>query len=792
MEFLEEPLKQRIKKTLKYLQIIFYLATLFLWFKGNFLAFKKIRISYLIPLLILLILTAIRLCLKSSKKKIRFSFKINKVAIALLILVTIATLVRIPFLINNFGLMDGDEAIPALAGKHISEGKVPALFYYGAMFQGSLPQHFYALMFKLFGYSILVVKITAFIAFVFFLAIQFILLNKIFSFKFALAICSFYCFPFANLIRTSFDIGSGFPFVLLMGILIFYLTYLIYYNNQEKCLPILGFLIGLTLWTHQITVSIILTSFLFILLKFKLQWKKYLTLIFYAFIGSFPLILNEVYYKFPLLRFLFSYGTGTENPNKLQTTRDVTLSLISHETNFLNHLYLILIFLGAFVLLYLSLKKKKFLPANLYLIFAVLFFLIYIFSGFSNIVVSRYLYPFYIVLPVLLSSVFYLLKSKIKYIIPAALFLIMFFVSEAKTTNSFFLSTKEEHIQLRNIVSAMKETHHKYWMGNYWTAYLITSLTGENLTVASYTITRYLPYQLLYYNESQDSNWVFFGDAQKGTARKLANAIGNLGIKAKIKKFEKGRLIYDIDGDFYPSLFVMQNLPEKVPEFALERIEESKGYLELFFKTKEISSFGFRIHAEIEKFSTAVKTIAVDGEETKVKIPFPKKKFFTVKYYLEFKGMIIRSTFCEFSYNLSPQALRGKRKKFIYLSGFGPRINFPNEKSIFCGKKIRIEINKKMKKNQKIYIYLFSHFDFKDLSWYGNYVQKVSFFINKQLLGEKELLDGENILTIDFKKVRKKKKSNILELQFKYCLPLTSYDLWRTSALLELEKIEIK
>ena len=252
--------KKKLELGLKLLQAFLYLATIFLWFKDNFPAFKRIRISYLIPLVALLILVLVKFYLKPEKKKFHFSLKSNKVVIAILALSLIAFLVRIPFFVNNYGMMDGDEAIPALAGKHISEGKIPALFYYGAMFQGSLPQHFYALTFKIFGYSALAAKATAFMAFILFLAFQFLLLTRIFSFRFAVAVCFFYSLPFSNLIRTSFDIGSGFPFVLLMGTLIFYLTYLVYERNSQKYLPVLGFLMGLAFWTHQITVSIILTT----------------------------------------------------------------------------------------------------------------------------------------------------------------------------------------------------------------------------------------------------------------------------------------------------------------------------------------------------------------------------------------------------------------------------------------------------------------------------------------------------------------------------------------------------
>ena len=114
-------------------------------------------------------------------------YRMKRTAAALGLILGLATVTHLPFLTHSFGLMDSDEAIPALMSKHIAEGRQPPLFFYGAFFQGSFPQHFTAAFFKLFGYSVPLAKGTAFLAFALFLVVQFFLIKKPFSFGLACA-----------------------------------------------------------------------------------------------------------------------------------------------------------------------------------------------------------------------------------------------------------------------------------------------------------------------------------------------------------------------------------------------------------------------------------------------------------------------------------------------------------------------------------------------------------------------------------------------------------------------------
>jgi len=84
----------------------------------------------------------------------RLQIKFDKVFFAIVVLLLIAIAIRIPFYVYNFGLVDSDDFIPILSGKHISEGKLPPVYFYGEQYEGSFAHHIFALMFKIFGYSV--------------------------------------------------------------------------------------------------------------------------------------------------------------------------------------------------------------------------------------------------------------------------------------------------------------------------------------------------------------------------------------------------------------------------------------------------------------------------------------------------------------------------------------------------------------------------------------------------------------------------------------------------------------
>ena len=781
---------------LKYLQAFFYLAFLSLWFKNNFPPLKNIRLSYLLPLGLLVLTTLLRLYLKYRSKKLKFRLRLNKkVFISLILLVMIATLIRIPYLFYSGGLMESDKAISALMGKHISEGKLPPIFWYGQLRQGSLKEHFNALMFKIFGYSIPIFMLIPLLFYLGFLTVQFISLKDIFSYNFSLAVSIFYCLPMGILTESViWDSAGGLPLILFLGSLIVYLSYLIHFKSRENLASILGFLMGLAFFAHQIAIFFLVTAFLLIIAKFKFHWKKYLNLLFYAFLGCFPIILHEFFSGFILTRFMFSGEKGILTWTKIKKTLEIILSLISHKNNIFGYLCLISTLLGIAAIISLSLKKRKFLSENIYVLFSVIFLLVYFSSSFSNLYWIRYLTPLYFVLPVLLLSGFLLIKPKIKYVFMATLILSLFLLNNLKGELSIFTSVKISHFNSKNIVKKIQHTQKKYWQGNFWTAYYLTAVSKENIIIDSYTVKRYFPYWLFYYNQGQNNNFIFLtGELNRYRRENLINLLNKFNIKAKIEKIGKCWLVYDIEGEVFPKA-TLAPIPEEIPRLKLVESKISRGYLNLLFKNgtkSEIS--GFRLNAEIPGYSSATKPFSSEKNQIKIKLPLPDKKAIKMIYHLNYLGLRIPSTEKEMSYSFplkKPAKKRKKKEEITYLSGFGPRRLVHNKKLTICGKEIKLEINKILKKKNTIHIYLNSPIEFDHPYWYGDFHQHVSAFLNDVYLTETELKPEDNTLILNLKNFRPKKTGNILSLKFRYALPLPQTPFWKVACF--LEKVEIK
>jgi len=778
---------------LNYLQLIFYVCFLFLWFKDNIHPLKNINVSFLIPFIPLMAITFIRLFFKIRYKKINIQLRFNKVFLAVLVIILIAVGLRIPHLVYNSGLLGSDDAVPALMGKHISEGKLPPIYYYGQLYMGSLSQHFFAFMFFIFGYSVFLLKLSTLFFYLVFIIIQFLLIKEIFSFSFSLIISFFYCLPIGHLINVSFDNTGAYSLVLALGSSLIYISYLIYHRNRENLIPALGFLMGISFWAHQITLCFILTSLIIVAFKVRLHLRKYLTLSFFALIGSFPLLMQEIYEKFVLLRFLFPGRMQVMSWEKLERTAKQTVSLFSLENNPLNYIFFMLLLLGFMLLVYLSFRKKRLLPQTIYSLFFIIFYLMYLSSGFSNISVVRYLYPLYFCVPVLLIAVFLFLKSRIKYFISVALILILFFFLNLEKSHSGYLETKGRHLHLNRVIASMEETGERYWLGRYWTAYLITALAKEKIIVDSYTVNRYYPYRLYYYNRGQNNNFVFLrgkGHPEREHAEKLTNLMKILSIGFKKKTIGDCWLIYDVESPVFLNAFIGY-VPSRIPSLDLAQVNSSKKYVHLVFKNEEtVEDSGFRLHIEIPGYSSMVRGISLEKEVIKMRIPFPRKKSFKIEYYLDYMGHRIPSTLKEVSFSPSARHLRKRKKEIVYLSGFGPKVTVSDKQMRICAKEVKFEINKKLKQESRVRLHLDSPFQFYHPYWYGEYFQAVKIYVNDVYLREKRLDDGENVIEFVMRGTQFRKRANVCTLKFRYHLPFEFTPLWKTAAL--LDKIEVK
>ena len=762
-----------------------------------------------------LIITLIKIPIGLQPKNIKLPAQFKKYFIAIVVLVLIATAVRIPFLIHNFGLLDADDALPILTAKHISEGKIPPVYHYGQYRFGTLCYHIYALVFKLFGFSILSALLTSVFLYLAFIVAQFFFFEEIFSsFSLAFVLALFYCLPFGHLFAVSFHLGTSFPLVLLGSSVSLYIAYLIYAKDNEKLVPYLGLCIGLLYWIHPSTIAVALTSFVLIALRFKLKWKKYLKFLIYGAVGGFPIILSEIAYKFVTTKYIFlGRKDNFIDWEKTKSTISNIINLVSSKENFLNSIYIFFFLAGIVVTFYLNFKKKKFVPANVFLIFFFVFLIIFLPSRFSHSALfrMRYLYPLYFVFPVFLVGAIIPLKSKAKYVLIILSFLIIMFFSNLSVTRENYSLVRAAHSHLRKIIDVVEKTDEKYWAGDFWQVNLLTALSGEKIIGWPYSHEDYLPYKLMYFNQGENNNFIFFyepgsfavkfremyqhiaGNIKRNFDQsvKFVKLIERWGIEADKKKVgDNCWLVYNISGQFFPSA-VLNPIPQRFPTPELSKVECSKGFLFISLKNESLSEkYPLRIHIEIPGYCAVMRGFNSNQEEIRLNLPFPPQKSFTIKYYVDFRGLKIPSTEREFVYTLTDQQLEAGRRNIVYLSGFGPWRKIFGEKRKICEKSANLEINNLMNKDSHVRLHLYSPFGFSHPFWYGDYSQEVKIEINGNPLLDKRLEEGENIVEFDLKDVEVHKDHNVIKMEFKYHLPFEFSPLRKTAVL--FDKIEIE
>ena len=782
---------------LDYLLWFFFGCLIFIWFKDNFTSFRKFHISPLIPLVLFALVLLLKLFIRKKQKRlIRLPrFKVNKVIMAIIVLLLLAIAFRIPFLVHNFGLYTSDHAVSALMAKHISEGNLPPIYYYGQLYLGTVSEHFFAGMFLLFGYSAFLLKFSTLLFYLAFIAVQFLLLKEIFPFDFSVLVSLFYCLPIGHLVTVSFFNTAPFALTLLFGALLFYVTYLISYKNRASLIPILGFLIGLSFWTHQIAMAFILTSLIFLVWKLGLQLKKFAALFVFALLGSLPFWIHEIYEGFSLVKFLMPGEGKISLGPRIQRATNFIQELFFLKGTPLDNIFLALVVLGFGIFIFLSFKKRTLVPQSLFSIFFFLFLVLYLASDFSDKDVIRYLYPLYFCLPVLLFSLFSFIRSRVKYAVIFLLFVSLFLFGNLKEQIWGSQITQGTDRLLRKVVTSIEKTGKSYWRGEYWSAYLISALSKEKLIVDSWAQNRYFPYRLDYYNRGENNNFIFLrgrSSYEAKVAERLISLLDTLDIGYKTQEIGDSLLVYDVESTVFPPVFDLKaSIPSQLPNFELTGIRNSQGYLFLAFQNhRKIEGLHLRAHVKIPDYSTAFLDFSWNTEEIGIKIPFPDKESFKIQYSLDYIGLKIPSSEKEIFYSSPEDEVRMRRDPIVTLSGIGPIINFEGKMLRICKKEVKFEINRGLNDGTRVHLYLYSPFQFDHPYWYGEYSQKVRVEMNGIFIKEYEMEDGANHIEIFLEDIQLKERANILTLQFDYHMPFDFSLRWKTAAL--LEKIEIQ
>jgi hypothetical protein len=761
----------RILKILKGLSVFLYLGVIFLWFRGNFAPLRDADVSSLIPLVPLIGILAARIVLAVRDKGIRLRPRLTRGGLALFAVLLLAFALRLPFLLHGTGMMTSDDAIPALMGKHIAEGKLPPVYYYGQQYIGSLPSHVFALLFKCLGYSITLFKLATLFFYLGFIAVQFFLIRELFSPDFAFLTGVFYALPVGSLVNVGFDNTGHYALVLFLGSSVIYLAYLAAFKKKELFLCPLGFLIGLSFWTHQITAAFIVTALVMVAVFGKVRLPKFLAMGFYAAVGCFPLLLSEIFNRFQIVGYLTGGEKRPWSGPKLKETGNLMGSLFFPESRPLGLLALALSLAGLGMLIIRACRKRERLCQAHWALFLILFGLMYALSRFSDRPVGRYLWPLYFCLPVFFLYVLYRVSPpKLRSFSVLALigFVLAFNV---KGRYEEWRSVRDGHTRTGRVMAALDETGDRFWLADYWTSYLITAISGEKVICASTTTSRYYPYRLQYYNPYRGDRFIFLrgsGSQERDYAENLVRMLSSLAIPFKKTEAGDAWLIHDIGSPVYPHA-LREPVPAAIPVLSLEQARFENGYLEVTFKNSERSDPSeFRLVTEIMGYSAGTRRFSGLDEHVTLTLPVPSDRPYEVDCRVLYEELVIPSSAQRLSFPRERVPLSRRKDEVVFLSGISVPVRFQDRRARFCEKEPKFEVRSPGGKKTTVRLVLHSPFDFSAPNWYGEYAQGVRVVGNGRLLLEQDLKDGRNEIEFEVKNSPPGGDADLIELSFRY------------------------
>jgi hypothetical protein len=320
-------------------------------------------------------------------------------------------------------------------------------------------------------------------------------------------------------------------------------------------------------------------------------------------------------------------------------------------------------------------------------------------------------------------------------------------LDSGRAYHAYFQSVQTRHRLFEETIAAMAETGNRCWQGEYWTAYLLTALSKEQLIVDAYSSNRYLPYRLMYYNREDKDHYVFYGNPDH--AQSLERLLVGLGISFNKKVIGECTLLYGIDGPVFPDV-LDEAPPSRIPDLAVQQILSQAGYLQLTFNNRDRQEpSSFRLNVEIPGWSSRTKVFPGTSESITIRIPYPRRPSFTVRYYLDYKALKIPSSVREFPYSFGGHEPDKSPEVFVYVRGISPLIHFSGKDSRYCEKESVFEVSPPPGKKAKLRIALNSPFKFSDPNWHGEYAQQLKISLNDELVTDKKLQDGINLIELD-------------------------------------------
>jgi hypothetical protein len=234
----------------------------------------------------------------------------------MLLLVALASTLRIILISQHWPVTNSDEAIMDLMALHINNHGERPLFFYGQAYMGPVEAYIGALCFRLFGESVFSLRLGLIPFFGLFLISIYFLTRKLYNKQLALFTVMLLCLGSSDIFARELKAIGGYPEIPFLGSFIFFLCSKLALSScplhaqpcdEQKChqkqersrwllYGLLGLLIGLAIWIDLLLLPYLATALLLLLL---FCWRDFFSRYGVVFllgitIGILPLIFYDL------------------------------------------------------------------------------------------------------------------------------------------------------------------------------------------------------------------------------------------------------------------------------------------------------------------------------------------------------------------------------------------------------------------------------------------------------------------------------------------------------------------
>ena len=168
--------------------------------------------------------------------------------VVFLVLVTLA--VRLPFLLRGDRFFSADEAVEGLMARHVLQGEFP-LFFWGQAYKGVPEVYAAAGVFAVAGSSVLALQAVTAVVFAAFVAVQFVLISRVFTAPIAWLASLFTIIAPPSLVYWSLVGVAEMSFTLLAGAVALLAVDRWRRIGSRRALALFAFAMGFGLWVQQ-------------------------------------------------------------------------------------------------------------------------------------------------------------------------------------------------------------------------------------------------------------------------------------------------------------------------------------------------------------------------------------------------------------------------------------------------------------------------------------------------------------------------------------------------------------